>query len=503
MNEAPSSSPEVQIIAALRGAGGPLTLDQLVEQMPTAVSARARNPRQWLRNHVLGRPEVAHAARGVYTYLPDRITGSTLRLPLLGREARDARLWAPPELAYALWFRSADWHWHNIERGVTATCELPDGRRSSLTYVGPMCWVAAVAPGEELRQWLQHERGAVGDSLLFQVTDGEAGLCRVTLERRAGRDASRVGARNRLLADTVAAVLREARRPLGPMGLALWLLARDVYQYACPSDPLEVVLTLCDDRFTENDDGEMALATAWDRLQARDEDLQPLNPLTASLPSRLHSSYDLGPWLEAVGYVAQEALSSSERTAVVQIAAWAGQVYRLRVALKERKILWRTIEIRSDQTLGELDRRLRRAFQHETSDHFSEFFIHAGGGRGMKGLGEIYYTGLGAGAELRLGELELSRGDALGYLYDFGERIQHTIKVEAIVPAEPKAKYPREVARNAPEYRECVACAARGKTERATWSCVECSHKRHEDVIVCESCLRDQHHTHYADEILY
>jgi Plasmid pRiA4b ORF-3-like protein/snRNA-activating protein complex (SNAPc), subunit 3 len=502
MSERPVLPTEARVLAALRGAGRPLALDELVEYLPASMDPAAQSSRRWLRNGVLSRPEVAHVARGLYVYLPDHITGSTLRLPLIGSEVMNALWWAPPELAYAFWFDATGWR--SFKEGVRATCVLPDGRRSTLTTQGVLFWAIAIAPGEELRDWLKEERVAAGDSLLFQVTDSWARLSRVTLERLAQRDAPRVAERSRQLADLAADVLREARRSLTHSDMASWLLARDAYQDPCPPDPLLVVLSRCDDRFAETDSGELTFATKWDRLRQKEEELRQLLAEMASVgPRRKQPDYDLQPWLEAVGYRDDRAASSSPVSEAEQIAAWSSRVYRLRTALKQRKSLWRTFEIRGDQTLGELDLEIRRAFQHDTFDHLSEFYVRGGGRRGKVGLGEIFPDGDSEAAERRLGELELSRGDELSYVYDFGDWIEHTIKVEAVGPAEPDADYPREVARNNPQYQDCVACAARGKKVRATWICIDCSNERQEDVLVCESCLRRHHEEHYADEIVY
>jgi hypothetical protein len=51
-----------------------------------------------------------------------------------------------------------------------------------------------------------------------------------------------------------------------------------------------------------------------------------------------------------------------------------GQVYRFRAQLKHRKSQSRVIEIKGEQTLGDLDTVLRMTFDHDLSDHLSQFF---------------------------------------------------------------------------------------------------------------------------------
>ncbi len=49
-------------------------------------------------------------------------------------------------------------------------------------------------------------------------------------------------------------------------------------------------------------------------------------------------------------------------------------IYVFKVVLKYRKGLWRKIEIRGDQTLGDFDEIIREAFNYDSWDHLSMFF---------------------------------------------------------------------------------------------------------------------------------
>src|SRR5712692_4726125 len=125
-----SPSLECWLLETLRQAEEPLTADQILERVPALLVAGEHDPRKKLKT-LLTRPEVGHAARGRYVYLPSRITGSTLRLPITGREVDDGYLRLGPELVYTLWFRQMEWE--RVPPGSSATCELPDGSRSMLT----------------------------------------------------------------------------------------------------------------------------------------------------------------------------------------------------------------------------------------------------------------------------------------------------------------------------------------------------------------------------------
>ena len=178
-----------------------------------------------------------------------------------------------------------------------------------------------------------------------------------------------------------------------------------------------------------------------------------------------------------------------------------GKVYVFKVALKHRKGLWRSIEIRGDQTLGDFDGAIREAFDRDTWDHLSEFY------RGRiwesEGFGEIAPGGGGSGADVLVDELGLSEGGKLEYVYDFGSEVQHVVTLERVVEPEEGVEYPREVARNKPRYRYCEACKGEGKKTVATWVCIECSEKEGESVFLCEDCLAREHEGHYAEEIVY
>jgi len=177
------------------------------------------------------------------------------------------------------------------------------------------------------------------------------------------------------------------------------------------------------------------------------------------------------------------------------------EVYVFKVALKHRKGLWRRIEIQDDQTLGDFDDTIRGAFKHDTMDHLSEFF------RGRiwdsEGFGEIEPWGGGSGADVQVGEIGLSEGDKLEYVYDFGDEIQHVLTLVKIVAPEEGAKYPRVVDQNRPRYHYCVNCEDEGKKTVATWVCIECSEDEGKEVYLCEDCLTSKHEDHYADEIAY
>jgi hypothetical protein len=177
------------------------------------------------------------------------------------------------------------------------------------------------------------------------------------------------------------------------------------------------------------------------------------------------------------------------------------KVYVFKAALKYRKGFWRRIEIKGNQTLSDFDHIMREAFNHDTWDHLSEFF--SGQVWRSEGFGEIEPGGGGSGAKKQINQLDLSEGDKIEYVYDFGDDIQHVITLEKIIEPERRVKYPRIVSKNKPRYRYCELCNKQGKKTIATWICIECSEDEQREVLLCEDCLMKEHEDHYADEILY
>ncbi len=177
----------------------------------------------------------------------------------------------------------------------------------------------------------------------------------------------------------------------------------------------------------------------------------------------------------------------------------SNKVYVFNAALKHRKGTWRRIEIKGNQTLGYLDSIMREAFNHDDY-HLSEFF--SGKVWKSESLGVIEPDGNGVDAKKKIDELELVEGSTLEYVYDFGDDIQHVIKLEKVVESENGAKYPRITSKNKSRNRYCVSCKKIQKKTIATWICIDCTEEEQKQVLLCEDCLEEEHEDHYAEELL-
>lgn len=175
------------------------------------------------------------------------------------------------------------------------------------------------------------------------------------------------------------------------------------------------------------------------------------------------------------------------------------QTYQFKVALDTRRDLWRCIEIKGDQTLRDFDYILRDVFHHDHDDHLSEFF--RGRPWHSEGFGEITPAGDGEGADKQISTLELSTGDRMMYVYDFGDDIQHNVTLEKITDLKKRVEYPRVIAKNKPKYRNCEKCLNHGKKKKAVWLCF--SHVEEKELLLCTECLNKERDDCWVRKIVY
>lgn len=99
-----------------------------------------------------------------------------------------------------------------------------------------------IPPAPSLAEWFEFMRCEPGDSLMFEVTDGEEGIYHVFFQRQAEQDAQEVSRRNQQLAEEARRVLARKRVPCPISWLMPPLIGRAVYRNPCPPLPLETVL---------------------------------------------------------------------------------------------------------------------------------------------------------------------------------------------------------------------------------------------------------------------
>jgi Plasmid pRiA4b ORF-3-like protein len=465
---------------ALEQADGPLSFDQLLAATRKSLPMDAQSLKAGLNALRASYDPEARLIQSLeedrYGWLPKLAIGAVLCHTLTKDELKKQLVTFEPEITTALW--PAGIRFGNIE---SLKCQLPE--RSSLTLqvemVGEKRWRATWGTRGEpaFWEWLRRQDARVEDALILRVEGGQIANCRVAFEPRTTRDEARIQERNTVLADAAFAFVKTHRRGVRLEDIAARLIAQGIYHDPCPPDSLEAVVN-SDTRFRWEQDN-LKATTRYDHLHhalgLAEPDIFDLLELQPKAPSRKRPSRK----------------------------ELAGQVYRFKAAFRFRKSLWRRIGIRGDQFLRELDREMRAAFGHDQSDHLSEFYLGVDADAHRRGLGHHNPFERGGADDWRIGELGLEPGDELLYTYDFGDNIQHLLRLEAVMTPEPGAKYPRIVEQNKPRYHYCESCQQKGRKEVATWICIECSNREQQEVLVCERHLAKDHEEHYAQEIVY
>lgn len=98
------------------------------------------------------------------------------------------------------------------------------------------------------------------------------------------------------------------------------------------------------------------------------------------------------------------------------------------------------IEILNTQTFAELDSAIRQTMDYDGWDHCSAFFV----GTPWKSdcIAEVYPDNSGPGQNKKIGSLFLQPGQSLGYVYDLGDNISHSISFKGFSAPDPSKKYP-------------------------------------------------------------
>jgi hypothetical protein len=117
------------------------------------------------------------------------------------------------------------------------------------------------------------------------------------------------------------------------------------------------------------------------------------------------------------------------------------RVYQLRVVLSEvSPLIWRRLQVTGSTTLAQLHQVLQAAFGWD-GEHLHEFTVH---GVGYGNTGGCHRCGAGT----TLAGLGLRVRERFGYAYNFFASWHLDLRVEDIVPADPRRHYPRCLAGN-------------------------------------------------------
>lgn len=125
-------------------------------------------------------------------------------------------------------------------------------------------------------------------------------------------------------------------------------------------------------------------------------------------------------------------------------AAGRGKAYLFQVVLKWDRKVWRTIEVRGDQTLDHLHLAIQHAFGWD-NDHLYSFFMS-----GKRWDTATEYADPRADDDpkadnVKIGALKLEPRKRFLYLFDYGDELLHDVWLVSVGAVEPRVKYPRVV----------------------------------------------------------
>jgi hypothetical protein len=119
-------------------------------------------------------------------------------------------------------------------------------------------------------------------------------------------------------------------------------------------------------------------------------------------------------------------------------------IYQIKITLKGSKPpIWRRVLISSETTLDDLHHIIQKAMGWY-GGHLHAFSIH---GREYStphpyGTDHLAELGMGDTTGKKLNKLVSGEGDKFTYEYDFGDDWQHEIKIEKVLPSDPKQALP-------------------------------------------------------------
>lgn len=226
------------VCEAVQEADGPMTFAQVaaaVMAMPVRPNPRPeRAIRTALRNSLL----IARTQDERYAYALWLLKGATFRHVLTERELSEGSLRLGPDAGYALFpfvyapRRRHARHCHlYLEQGPLFSQPI---ERLDDSAVGIQSCYA-------LADWYESMECRAGDSLLFEVTDGEEGIYHVFLQRPVPQDEERLKKRNAELIRALEQALARKHAPCYLYKLMPSLIAQGAYHDPYPPLPLETV----------------------------------------------------------------------------------------------------------------------------------------------------------------------------------------------------------------------------------------------------------------------
>ncbi len=224
---------------ALRPADAPLSFADVLAAVLDMPVRPVAQPARTVRNALRNSPLVVPVGDDHYAWVLWFVKGATVRHILSQRELDEGSLRLGPDACYILFpFLFAPRH------AAARPCHLY--LEQGPLFSQPILWLdegaAGIAPSYALAQWFQDMECRAGDSLLFEVTDGEEGIYHAFLEPAGRQDSERVAGRDAQVAQAARELLARKRRPYPLFRLMPALVSRRIYHDTCPPMPLEHIL---------------------------------------------------------------------------------------------------------------------------------------------------------------------------------------------------------------------------------------------------------------------
>jgi hypothetical protein len=387
---------------------GPLTADDLLEMAQTIEPIRTKNPKQTVRNALQNSPGIEPMGDGRWVYLPAFIAGAQILVSMDFISPGNLLVSAGVEVDALLWPTLGPY----TPRSVT----LDGGAAVEITMfpgLGSLPYTLLRLPDTFWRWWAQ-----VGDpgEILLSCQDGEAG--RYCIRAAEPRDETTRREANSRLEHVARSVVRRSQGACFLLYFARRLLATGVYHRSPLPDPSPRALFGPGTSLRIDVNGVIDLSQMTGAARKRAEaELEDYRQSAASL-------------LQQVLGLPQEAPPAMEPAQESNAAELDADTYRLRVRLKWMPGVWRTIELTGDRTLHDLHLAIQDAFGWD-NDHLYSFFIS---GKRWDRLTEIpgpvpFEDYTGTSANVTVGELEVRPGQEFLYLFDYGDQLEHAIRV--------------------------------------------------------------------------
>ncbi|PKO23173.1 MAG: hypothetical protein CVU38_05295 [Chloroflexi bacterium HGW-Chloroflexi-1] len=231
------------VARVLEEADRPCTLTEILARVAMLRPVDTVKPQATIRGVLSSLPlAVSLGGRPAhYVWWPHALANNVFRQPLDGLDLSSGQLPLCEEVWLALWptcFVDRTPRPHEVTLVLPGDLSL----QAQIDSMPPRSGSWGILPNPALVTWFQDRGVATGDALRVRVLDVPARRYAVELIRAQARDEPVIAARNRVLADAIAEVLRASRDDLPDFYLIPRLVARGAYRDPLPPDPLDVVL---------------------------------------------------------------------------------------------------------------------------------------------------------------------------------------------------------------------------------------------------------------------